>query len=271
LRGQFNRHNSLVGFDCLFFWKWENKMDDTWRNATKWLAIQGNWQFPKPGLTIYDNLDGEARSYGICITGERPSDVEISVTVNFETYEDGRILLGYRSIGNEYYAVGFGGYNDSCSLTHYSSSVGWSRLHGIGKTNDFEKNKDHVLKVNVYGQKLTCDINDIRAFEQILPAPVPAGNLGVFSWGACKTKYSNFKSRSLRGKGDAFIVMPFEGFADLYTDVIQPVTAEFGLNPIRGDEMYSTGVIMDDIISQIEKSQVIIAEITTQTKMYSMR
>jgi len=70
-------------------------MDNGWRAATNWLAIQGKWQFPQAGVTTYDKLGGEERSYGVCITGERSSEGEFSTIVNFETYTDGRILLGY--------------------------------------------------------------------------------------------------------------------------------------------------------------------------------
>jgi hypothetical protein len=250
-------------------------MDGESRDVTGWLPIIGRWSAQSDGSTVYDNLSQQADDYrlregeqghdryGICLTGERLSDGVISCVVNFDTYTDGRILLGYRSLEAEYYLIGLGGYGDGCSLTHFSANT-WRRLCGIGRPEDFERRKEHNLKVTIRGQKLSFEINGIQALEQILPTPIAFGNVGVFSWDHCKTTYSKFMVKHT--KGDAFVVMQFDGFNDLYADVIRPVTLSFDLNPVRADEIFRTGVIMEDIIKKLITSQVVIAEVTAQNE-----
>src|ERR1700677_1223515 len=99
-------------------------MDGESRDVTGWLPIIGRWSAQSDGSTVYDNLSQQADDYrlregeqghdryGICLTGERLSDGVISCVVNFDTYTDGRILLGYRSLEAEYYLIGLGGYGD---------------------------------------------------------------------------------------------------------------------------------------------------------------
>jgi Nucleoside 2-deoxyribosyltransferase len=73
-------------------------------------------------------------------------------------------------------------------------------------------------------------------------------------------EFTDFNAKAVRG--DAFVVMQFSGFEELYSDVIAPLTMEFGLRPYRADQVYGPGSIMEDIIKGIETSQIVIAEIT---------
>jgi nucleoside 2-deoxyribosyltransferase-like protein len=73
-------------------------------------------------------------------------------------------------------------------------------------------------------------------------------------------EFTDFNAKPLRGY--AFVVMQFSGFDELYTDVIDPLTRQFGLHPYRADLVYGPGAIMDDIIKGLEKAQIVIAEIT---------
>jgi nucleoside 2-deoxyribosyltransferase len=51
-------------------------------------------------------------------------------------------------------------------------------------------------------------------------------------------------------------------YDDLYNGVIGPICKEFKYDVIRSDESYSTGIIIQDIIKQINESSIIIADIT---------
>jgi hypothetical protein len=57
--------------------------------------------------------------------------------------------------------------------------------------------------------------------------------------------------------------MPFGGYFDTYyTDVIRPAIAATGLEVTRADEIYSTGIIVDDIFRAIIASELCIADVT---------
>jgi nucleoside 2-deoxyribosyltransferase len=60
-----------------------------------------------------------------------------------------------------------------------------------------------------------------------------------------------------------FIVMQFsDNYNILYKDVIKPLCESYGLTPIRADEFFHSTPILKDIITSINDSSLIIAEIT---------
>ncbi|HEY7670559.1 MAG TPA: hypothetical protein VH852_07980, partial [Hyphomicrobium sp.] len=60
-----------------------------------------------------------------------------------------------------------------------------------------------------------------------------------------------------------FVVMQFSGpYQELYTDVVQPLAEEFGLHAYHAGEVFGPGIILEDIISGIVDSKIVIAEIT---------
>jgi len=60
-----------------------------------------------------------------------------------------------------------------------------------------------------------------------------------------------------------FILMPFgEPFDILYREIIKPAVIDSGLKPVRADEIYSPGSIMEQIRSAIQQSRACIADLT---------
>ena len=53
-----------------------------------------------------------------------------------------------------------------------------------------------------------------------------------------------------------------EPFDSLYAEVIRPVCEDLELEPYRADDVFRPGLILQDIISGLVESDVIIAEIT---------
>lgn len=65
------------------------------------------------------------------------------------------------------------------------------------------------------------------------------------------------------GKPRAFVVMQFsDPYDQVYSDVIRRVCEEFGLEAVRADEIYGPGLIISDVVDQIQRAQVIIADIS---------
>lgn len=64
-------------------------------------------------------------------------------------------------------------------------------------------------------------------------------------------------------KPKAFVVMQFSAeFNSLYNEVIVPVCSDYGYEVIRADDMYTNGLIVNDIAQAIRESALIIADIT---------
>lgn len=60
-----------------------------------------------------------------------------------------------------------------------------------------------------------------------------------------------------------FVMMPFgEWFDRYYKDIYIPAIKEAGFEPVRADELFSTGSVVEQIWEQIEKSKVLLADLT---------
>lgn len=60
-----------------------------------------------------------------------------------------------------------------------------------------------------------------------------------------------------------FVIMPFGGqFDETYRNTIKPAIEKAGVRSVRGDEVYSAGVIVDTVYQAIQKAEVCVADVT---------
>jgi hypothetical protein len=60
-----------------------------------------------------------------------------------------------------------------------------------------------------------------------------------------------------------FVMMPFGAWFDrYYQDIYTPAIKEAGLEPIRADELFSTGSVVEQIWEQIQKAKVLLADLS---------
>jgi hypothetical protein len=72
------------------------------------------------------------------------------------------------------------------------------------------------------------------------------------------------KETRVRGFLDTcFVMMPFgEWYDRYYQDIYVSAIRDAGFEPVRADELFSTGSVVEQIWEQIEKSKVLLAELT---------
>lgn len=60
-----------------------------------------------------------------------------------------------------------------------------------------------------------------------------------------------------------FVLMPFrDPFNDYYQKIIRPAASDAGLETLRADNIFGTGVIITDIWEKIWRAKVVIADVT---------
>ncbi len=123
------------------------------------------------------------------------------------------------------------------------------------------------LKVDAeYEVRLSCKGNVIKLFINNVQMLIWNYNINkapiTFNvYGAGTAEISNISV--VDDKPKAFIVMQFtEQFNELFHSVIKPVCESRGLEAVRADDMYTNGLIVNDIIQSIQSSSVIISDIT---------
>lgn len=154
-------------------------------------------------------------------------------------------------------------FNDSLyaySLKTYQNQT--NQLMPITQTGS----KSNIKTGIEYDVKVTCKANVLRLYinnvemlywnYNINKAPI---SFNVHGAGAAEI--SNISV--IDDKPKAFVVMQFtEQFNELFDSVIKPVCESKGLEPVRADDMYTNGLIVNDIIQSIQSSSVIISDIT---------
>jgi hypothetical protein len=132
-------------------------------------------------------------------------------------------------------------------------------------TPDFAIPRDRVDKfAEVFGKNLQF----LRSFDvstEAAPRPtvaeVEAGNQAAE--GLPRTSRTGKESRVRQFLEICFVMMPFgEWYDRYYQDIYIPAIKDAGFEPIRADELFSTGSVVEQIWEQIEKSKVLLADLT---------
>jgi len=132
-------------------------------------------------------------------------------------------------------------------------------LASQGSLNQFKKNEEIRMRIEIFGSYGKVYVNDILMCESNINIPKSQLTFLITSTG--KVNIYDIEIESHKPK--AFVVMQFsEEYNLLYSEVIKPVTESAGYECVRGDEFYASTPILNDIIKSIRDSKVIIAEIT---------
>lgn len=64
-----------------------------------------------------------------------------------------------------------------------------------------------------------------------------------------------------------FVIMPFGGVADdYYAQIYSPAIAEAGLVPVRADDVFRAGSVLQDIVDLLSRSTVVLADISENNR-----
>lgn len=231
---------------------------------TKLAAVVGRWTFAD-GVATCVGPEQPQWPFGLSVSDVRFLEGEARVTVQRTDNAgllDGRIVFGYRSERDDYFTVGLHSEGRAYQIVHYSPAIGWTSLASAGLAENLAIGCPITVRALVRGQRVSLEVDGVRVLEHVSPIPLPYGQLGLFTWlrQGGPMKFADFTVRAARG--NAFVVMQFSGFEELYTDVIEPTVKQFRLQPYRADQVYGPGSVLEDIIRGIETAQIVIAEIT---------
>ena len=130
-----------------------------------------------------------------------------------------------------------------------------------GDSINIVSNEKYIMEMELIGSTLTLKVNEFIIFSNEIALNSQSNQIGLFVQASDEIIIHKFNIDPVNRK--AFVVMQFDkDYDDLYNGVIGPICKEFKYDVIRSDESYSTGIIIQDIIKQINESSIIIADIT---------
>jgi len=138
-------------------------------------------------------------------------------------------------------------------------NAAWETLASAGFGDKPPLNEWISVKVRAIGSVIELYINEVKACtasQNLLKSQV-----GFLLRGSQEVSVRNIKVENIRPQ--CFVVMQFtEEFNALYEEVIKPTCESFGLNVIRADDTYNSGLIIEDISKSIREASIVIADIT---------
>lgn len=159
--------------------------------------------------------------------------------------------------GNTDLAVGFNVLGAPYGFAFWNGV--WEGAGGSGLGSSLPLNEWISLRVTVRGSTVELSVQGVRVVSTA--RTMRRGQIGLFLQGSTECTVRNIQVTS--DEPICFVIMQFtEQFDILYTDVIRPVCEAHGYKVIRGDDFYTTGQIMDDIVRSIRTASLIIADVT---------
>lgn len=118
--------------------------------------------------------------------------------------------------------------------------------------------KCYNLKVAFQGSQIHLYENGVRQIAA-LDEDYRVGQWGLKTWN-CQAKFSSISLA--RSEPVAFIVMPFKSELDYVHQTISDCLRNYGVKSVRGDQMFSTRPIVDDLKEQIANADLVLVDFT---------
>lgn len=124
-------------------------------------------------------------------------------------------------------------------------------------------------RVEIFSEVFVANLSYLRAFDLVKTEPstgrTEAGGLKAGEGsekGSVERRVS--KEPHVREFLDTcFVMMPFGDWFDrYYQEIYVPAIREAGFEPVRADELFTTGSVVEQIWEQIQKARVLIADLT---------
>ncbi|HTW63254.1 MAG TPA: hypothetical protein VME17_01505 [Bryobacteraceae bacterium] len=236
-----------------------------------WAPILGQWNITKTSLQFLGEgqnsaAHGQSFPIGLVVSNAAMQNGTSSVHIQFNAPFGGSeqaagIVLGYRSPEQHYIFAELGAARSAYSLGEFVSGFGWRPLVATGQVQNLQSERDYALQVNLSGQELKVLVDGVPVLQHLLSHPLDGRQVGLIAAGNQKVSFSDFEVSS--GRPRAFVVMQFaEPYDTFYREVIQKQAEAAGFEVFRIDEKAGPGVIFQDIQREIEKAEIVVAEIT---------
>ena len=227
-----------------------------------WAAVSGAWSFDE-SCAEYRRHEDASQPVGVALSSRRIRNGRMSAAIELGDpgANAGRLLLGYNTATGGYYSAGLGGYGCAYVVDEHRPGRGWQSVKREGQASQLDGSTGYDVEVDIRGQRLRLAVDGIELIDHQLPHPLEGYHSGLFAWGTGPVAFRDVDWSVARPR--AFVVMQFtEPFNSLYAEVIRPVCEALQFEAYRADDVFRPGPILQDIISGLVESDVIIAEIT---------
>jgi hypothetical protein len=252
----------------------------------RWVPLVGQFEFGRDATTFTGGStppaaqDQAAVTFaGIALNELTMVNGRLSAVVTFQNHVTGssvfELMFGHDPGTRAHVTAGIGGSGAMYSIREWVTKPAletlaeglpprgsWKNLALDGDRRNLRADTPYEVAVNVEGSLVQLDVNGVRVLETTLPsAPNKPKQLGLFCLSETNLTVANYSATVEQPR--VFIVMQFSSpYNEVYSHVIKAVCKEMKLTAIRADELYGPEIIIKDVIDNITKSQVVIADVS---------
>jgi len=182
-------------------------------------------------------------------------DITAEIQIEKDNTKIQFILSG---VADQKYYVGINPQNNSYGIV-LKSDFKFTPLSLAGDNEKPPAGKWFDIRIQVRGSQLNLFISDVLVASS--RATISRAQLELVIDGLGTANIKNIKITPIQPI--VFVVMQFtEEFDALYKEVIAPVCTSYGYEVVRADDIYTNGLIIEDIARSIRDSSLIVADIT---------
>jgi hypothetical protein len=232
------------------------------KKQVTWLPIFGNAEIVDGVLKYTPVLIAEGENAGTPAVALMKSNQMFesgTVTLRARVSDpEGKVQIGFCNGHNVEVFVGLNIGSAAYGIATLSNSR-WDNFRTAAYGTPPPVDRDVTLKVTVAGSQVTMWVDEVEVVRGTYP--IRRAQLTVLLRGTGPVEAELLSVDT--APSIAFVVMQFtDEFNALYQEVITPVCHEYGFAPVRADDIYNNGLIVEDIARSIRESALVIADIT---------
>jgi len=233
-----------------------------------WLAINGHAEITETGIR-YVGVSSQKKIKG----SDEPASKKLEFAsmrsnVYFQSGDiTGEVFLSAPHMNVQFRLGAIGNIRTTVGINVYDRTYGLVMREGnnvtpislAGSDNTAPIDKWLPFLIRLRGSRLEFFIEGVCVVSG--QVSITRSQLEVYLNGLGSVELRNLTIQPVRPQ--LFVVMQFtDEYTALYREVIEPVCAEFGYEVIRGDNVYTNGLIIEDITRSIREAAVVLADIT---------
>lgn len=239
--------------------------------AKQWLSKYGTWDLSNPQApsfagksSISGKSNGRDFALGLAVSDLMWVEGELKAVVALRSTEDissAALVFGFESDEQPYFTAQIGGANEAYSVGESVPHYGFRPILSGGQPSDITSSEPHTLHLVLEGMRFKFFVDGVLAVKGILPRPLAGRQIGLLASGSARVDFSQITTEG--HQGSAFVVMKFkQEYFNIYEQSIKNVIEAEHLRPVQANELYGPRLIINDIRQEIERSRVVVAEIS---------
>jgi hypothetical protein len=214
--------------------------------------------------------DQPAPAVGNLISDQRFPGGTVEATVLFDDVKErsaAELILSYDPQSRAFLLAGLGGLPWAMfDIRDFRPGVidpPWTNHGAAGARENLKGGRPYKVKATVSGSLVSLHVDDVHVLSATLPYALQEQQVGLWCMADHIIRVTDFHVTPAKPR--AFIVMEFSSpFNEIYVDVIKKACEDNGVEAVRADEIYGPGLIIGDVVQEILRSKLIIADVTPQ-------